>query len=245
MTGATVSVKTAESEVADEYDDMAAFWAEFDRQAQGQSAGSIWDPYESGERRAAELQLARLFGAPDAALLASGMLAVAVALLTQAEQYGLAIAPAGQGAYFENQLLLETLGQLVRRPGSEGPNSVELIELVGNSASFVLATDFEPRQAAVVDNSLFSLSIPYSELRQVAGAGCLVVESVPKYLVRTVPAGVVYGPEREVSHARELGRRLPRGDAAPSGCPARRLRKRLRVVDRGAACRRRQPDPAP
>jgi cystathionine beta-lyase/cystathionine gamma-synthase len=212
----TAAVETAveadlEIDVADEYDDMAAFWAALDRQERGASVGSIWDPYESGERRAAELQLAALFGAPDAALVASGMLAIVVALLAQAELSGLALAPPADGAYFENQLLLETLRGLVGGPpavAAERVEQVELLELVGNSAAFTLATDLGPRRAAVVDNSLFSLSIPYSELRQVAGAECVVVESVPKYLVRSVPAGVVYGPEREVAHVRALARRL-------------------------------------
>lgn len=194
--------------VADEYDDMGSFWAALDSQGRGAAPGSIWDPYESGERRAAELRLAALFDAPDSVLLASGMLAISVALMAQAELSGLPISRATDGAYFENQLLLDTLSSLVRRPDGSAKPAVELVELVGNSARFPITAGLGPRRAAVVDNSLFSVSLPYSELRQVAGGDCVVVESVPKYLARAVPAGVVYGPAAPVAHVRTLARRL-------------------------------------
>jgi cystathionine beta-lyase/cystathionine gamma-synthase len=196
--------------VADPFRSMSEFWRAMNAHSLGHAAGSIWDTYEAGERRQLEARLARLYGAPDAVVVCSGMTAVAASIIGLSLYTGSRIEPLLWGGYFEIAELVDgVLGRLspLQTGGIPGVRVIEPVanepHLTVNTRAFGLAS-----AAVVVDNSLFSVSLPWSCWRDRVGGPLCVVESIPKYLERSVSGGVIYGEKEIADEVRQAARRM-------------------------------------
>ena len=206
--GGAPRVDATEPAVADEYRSMEHFWRAIQGHAEGRSFGSVWDTYEAGERRQLEAVLAEGFGAPDAVVVSSGMGAITASLLALSLESGCRVEGGCHSGYFESTDLID--GAL-RPLGAVGPGpGVRLVEPISNEPSLrqnirALSADVP---AMVIDNSMFSWSVPYETWSHLATAPLCVVESIPKYLCRTVSGGVAYGARHVIEPIRTLARRM-------------------------------------
>jgi hypothetical protein len=192
--------------VADAFPSMSALWDALSEHERGAEPGSIWDTYESGERRRLELQLAEMYGAPDATAVCTGMTGVMNALLAASLETRSGLEEPGHCGHYEIlDLFAGVLGRLDR--GAEA--GVRVVEPVVNDHSLRVELEAitRPARAIVVDNSLFSLSLPWEVWHSRVAAPLLVVESIPKYLCREVNGGVIFGEPELLRAVRELSRR--------------------------------------
>lgn len=195
--------------VADAYDSMNEFWAALKAQRQTGESGSIWDTYEAGERRAAELQLAKLFGSDDAVLVNSGMAALTVAAMAAAAEYSVKIRPPESSSYFEISNWYKTIiSPLGLNTTSSKEPAVELREAVTNTPSLtpygVLGQQGNSALCTILDNSLFSVSVGWAQWAQLFKSDLLIFESIPKYLCRQISGGVIYGCGSSIERVRNI-----------------------------------------
>ncbi|WP_330961987.1 hypothetical protein [Photobacterium sp. 53610] len=195
------------SNVADCFYSMSDFWNALENHESGRCKGTIWDTYEAGDRRELEYSLARQFGSPAAVVITSGMGAITCALLALAIKTGAKPIVNSWASYFENVDLLDNFLSplfadsdidriLLIEPVSNEPNlSVGLRALETNSAGYV------------IDNSMFSASVPWNEWKRSNSQPLCVAESIPKYLCRSASGGVVYGEEDVIECVRSIARR--------------------------------------
>src|SRR5262249_47178305 len=87
--------------VADAFASMEEFWTALRQHEAGVRLGSIWDTYESGERRQAEAALARAYDAPAAVVVCSGMAAITVSLIGASLFTGRPVERSTSCGYFE------------------------------------------------------------------------------------------------------------------------------------------------
>ncbi|MGZ0049317.1 hypothetical protein [Brevibacillus gelatini] len=199
------------SYIADAYYSMAQFWSEMQKHTDGLAEGSIWDTFESGERVILERKLAKLYGAPDAVVICSGMGAIAVTLIAISAHLQLPIQRNSLYGYFENVDLMENVLDKCKLLGKSGEPGIKLIEPISNEPRLTInlrGFNNEVNGYSVIDNSLFSISASWSFWRdRINGSFCLV-ESLPKYLSHTVSGGVVFGEEEMIGVIRNTARRL-------------------------------------
>lgn len=223
---AKAALLNAGAEIAQRYESMEEFWADADAQLAAASPRTFWDTYEHGRRRGLEAQLARIYGAPEALLLNSGMSAVAVALGSRTLRSGARLLT-GERSYFETTDYLERFVRAcgievvrapIERPGvlaaalRELRPEVALLETVTNVPSVPVARGIEQwsREGGstflVIDNSAQGHLTRWSEVLEGAWDRALVVESGTKYLTQECMAGVVYGGGEAFAAARHLAR---------------------------------------
>lgn len=195
-----------EPPVADAFESMDEFWAALADHSAGSTRGSVWDTYEAGERRELEQSLSDGFAAPSAVVVSSGMAAATVALLTMTVTTGTALAPAKWCDYFElTDLCQRIMGPLLGEARHSGTRIVEPVSNSPGLKTSLRAVD-DADGPVIVDNSLFSWSVPWPEWRKRNARELLVFESIPKFLNREVSGGVIYGDTILTDHARSIAR---------------------------------------
>jgi hypothetical protein len=185
---------------------MSALWRALREHEAGASPGSIWDTYESGERRLLERRLAETYGAPAATAVCTGMTGVMNALMAAS----LAVdAPLEEPRHCGHYEILDLFEGVLGRLGPRTQVGIRVVEPVTNDPTLRVHTDAieEPAAAVVIDNSLFSVSLPWPVWAQRSPSPLLVVESIPKFLCREANGGVIFGEEDMVEAVRDLSRR--------------------------------------
>ncbi|MFL5819826.1 MAG: hypothetical protein ACJ76S_03995 [Solirubrobacteraceae bacterium] len=192
--------------VADAYASMRALWHALSEHETGASPGSIWDTYESGERRLLERRLAETYGAPAATAVCTGMTGVMNALMAASLAVGGALEEPRYCGHYE---ILDLFEGVLGRLGSRAEVGVRVVEPVTNDPTLRVHTHAlgEPASAVVIDNSLFSISLPWEVWSSRSSSPLLVVESIPKFLCREANGGVIFGEEDLVAAVRDLSRR--------------------------------------
>src|ERR671935_2469235 len=115
--------------VADAYSSMSALWEALGEHERGARPGSIWDTYESGERRLLERRLADAYGAPAATVVCTGMTGVMHASIAASLAVGAGVEEPRHCGHYE---ILHLYDGLLGRLASPTEVGVRLLEPVTN-----------------------------------------------------------------------------------------------------------------
>lgn len=192
--------------IADAFTSMSALWEALEEHERGERPGSIWDTYESGERRLLERRLAETYGAPAATVICTGMTGIMNALMAASLAVGAGLEEPKYCGHYE---ILDLFSGVLSRLGTQAEKGVRIVEPITNDPTLTVQLDAisQPADAIVIDNSLMSVSLPWKTWRPRTDAPLLVVESIPKFLCREVNGGVVFGEEDLIETVRDLSRR--------------------------------------
>jgi cystathionine beta-lyase/cystathionine gamma-synthase len=219
--------------IAQDYNSMEEYWADYELINQGKSPNTYWDTYENGSRRMLESWLATIYGSEASLFLNSGMAAIQTSLESQVLCHGDKIL-IGQKSYFET---IDWLEKFVTLRGIElikvdTSNSHEImtalrfhrpkicfLETVINSPD-VICLDFDnkffeisQKTFFVIDNTVQSHLTKWFEIvPKKYHNRLLVVESGTKYITDQIMMGIIYGSleslEKPRNYARCIGNQL-------------------------------------
>ncbi|MFS0752934.1 PLP-dependent transferase [Oceanobacillus sp. 1P07AA] len=182
-----------------------------EQQSLGNRFGSIWDTYECGERTRLENELANLYKAPDSLVVSSGMAAITCVLLDLMTNHNLYLSDEKTYGYFEINNLIESVFNKLF-PMNPVNKKIKIIEPIVNEPGMTInlnnLTDLDETNALIIDNSLFSSSVPWPEWRKRARGKLFVIESLPKYLTHKVSGGVIIGEKDLLESLRQTARKI-------------------------------------
>lgn len=195
--------------VADAYESMSALWHSMEQHARGLEPGTIWDTFECGERRMLERQIATIYQAPDAVVVSSGMCAISCAAMAIAHKFGLKVQQNIGYGYFETTDVIDNVFRPLGVTQNTVGGGIAIIEPVANVPGLRShASSTFDAEVAVIDNSLFSVSVNWPLWTQYIKGRFCIVESLPKYWTHAASGGVIIGDADTIEIIRTTARRL-------------------------------------